>query len=196
MSVPADFTILNISGKFTMNKSLTKMDDADEILRLQGVSWWKRTAISIGTITLNIKHYRVTEDEREIEKIDITQTITGGLPGTSENRTLVWKERENEDHLFGSVIGKSRRVTPKELGELEAFLKEGWTEDTNQHGLVQAYARSNTEKSGTTWTGNQTWGVELVNGERRYTRHVSFVGPKGEEIRTKLYYDYLGPLDS
>lgn len=169
------------------------MNDTDKILSLQGVGWFKRKAISIGTVTLHIKHYKNENDE---EKIDIDQTITGGIPGTSENRTLIWKEKENEDHLFGSVIGKSRRVKPEELTELNEFLKTGWTEDSLEQGLIQAYAESNTPKSGTTWIGNQAWGIEDINGERRYARHVDFTGPGGENIQTKLVYDYLGPLAS
>ena len=110
----------------------------------------KRKAISIGTVTLSIKHFK---DEAGDEHIDIDQTITGGIPGTSENRYLVWQEREHEDHVFGHVIGKSRRVKPEELDI--AFLKEGWTADTLEHGLVQVYSESNTPKSGTTWTANQ-----------------------------------------
>lgn len=131
------------------------MTDTDTILGLQGVSWVKRKAISWGTITLHVKHYRVDSEEgdKKIEKIDIEQTITGGIPGTTENRTLTWTERENEDHLFGSVIGKSRRIKAEELEE--EWLKTGWTDDTYEHGLVQAYAESNTPKSGTTWVGNQ-----------------------------------------
>lgn len=124
-------------------------DSTDEILRLQGVSWWQRKAISIGTVTLYIKHYR---DDDGIEKVDIDQTVAG-ISGTSEKRTLTWTERENNDGIFGPVIGKSRRVN---LGELEEeFLKTGWTEDTVEHGVIQAYAASDTPKSGTTWIANQ-----------------------------------------
>lgn len=36
----------------------------------------------------------------------------------------------------------------------------------------------------------QTWGIELVDGQRRYARHVNFTGPKGEKVKTKMYYDY------
>lgn len=196
MSVPVDFTILDISGQFTMNKYLTNMDDTETILTLQGVNWIKRKAIRYGTITLHIRHYRVDPEQgqgdQKIEKIDIDQTISGGIPGTSENRTLTWQERENNDHLFGPVIGKSRRVKADEL-DIE-WLKEGWTDDTYEHGLVQAWAASDTPRSGTTWIGNQTWGIEKINGERRYTRHVDFTGPKGEKVQTKLIYDYLGHL--
>lgn len=94
-----------------------------------------------------------SEDGKKIEKIDIEQTLTGGIPGTTENRTLTWEERENNDDLFGPVVGKSRRVKAEELSD--EWLKEGWTEDTYEHGVVQAYARSDTPKSGTSWVGDQ-----------------------------------------
>ncbi|PFH54798.1 hypothetical protein AMATHDRAFT_331 [Amanita thiersii Skay4041] len=183
MAVPPDFNILDISGKFIMNKSLS--GDTDEILRLQGVGWIKRTAIRYGTLTLAIKHYK---DEDTFEHIDIDQTLTGGIPGTTELRTLSWKERPHEDHLFGAVIGKSRRCKADVLDD--EFLTTGWTSDTYEHGLVQSYVESDTPKSGTTWIANQTWGMEDVNNERRYTRHVYFTGPAREEIRVKLVYDY------
>jgi len=53
----------------------------------QGISWVTRTLISVATITLDIKHY--TEDCTE--HIDIDQTATGGIKGTTENRILDWK---------------------------------------------------------------------------------------------------------
>ncbi|KAF8203711.1 hypothetical protein BJ912DRAFT_870968 [Pholiota molesta] len=184
MAVPADFTILDISGKFIMNKTLSD-PRTDTILQLQGVGWWKRKAISLGTVTLSIKHFK---DDEGVEHINIDQTITGGIPGTTEERTLSWKEREHEDSLFGAVIGKSRRVRAEELDI--PFLQEGWTQDTLDHGLVQSYVESNTPKSGTVWIANQTWGMEEINGDRRYMRHVKFTGPQGEDIEAKLVYDY------
>ncbi|KAG6911542.1 hypothetical protein DXG01_011844 [Tephrocybe rancida] len=190
MATPESLNILDISGKYTMNKTLSD-DNSDEILRLQGVSWFKRRAISLGTVTLAVKHYK----EDEIEHIDIDQTLTGGIPGTSEKRTLIWKERKNEDHLFGAVIGKSRRTKADVFDE--DFLKKGWTEDTLDYGVIQSYVESDTAKSGTTWIANQvlmqlvqTWGIEVVNEERRYTRHVKFTGPEGQDIECRLVYDY------
>jgi len=169
------------------------MNDVDRILSLQGVGWFKRKAIMYGTVTLNIKHYK---NEANEEKIDIDQTMTGGIPGTSEYRTLIWKEKENEDHLFGPVVAKSRRLKPEELTEVNEFLKAGWTKETLEDGPIQAYAESDTAKSGNTWNGNQVWGIEVIQGEKRYARHVDFTGPGNENIQTKLIYDYIGPLDS
>jgi len=36
----------------------------------------------------------------------------------------------------------------------------------------------------------QTWGFEQVSDERRYVRHVSFIGPENEHIRARLVYDF------
>ncbi|KAK2461652.1 hypothetical protein APHAL10511_006115 [Amanita phalloides] len=189
MAVSADFTILNLTGKFMLNKTLS--DDTDKILELQGVGWFTRKAIAIATIRLFINHYK---DDDGIEHIDIKQTLTGGIPGTTENRILWWKEGKREDKIFGPVIGKSRRCTNEELSQLEEYLTKEWTEDTYQHGLVQAHAKSDTAKSGRIWTANQTWGIENINNERRYSRHVYFVGPQDQVIEARLVYDYLGRL--
>jgi len=171
MAVPSDLTILDITGKYTMvqqalyyfptipwlthvpqNKSLSD-PRTDNILAMQNVSWLTRMAIKYGTITLSVKHYKNESDGKAIEHIDIDQTITGGIPGTRETRTLIWKERENNDHIFGHVIGKTRRVPVDQLDV--AFLKEGWTADTIEHGLVQSYVESDTAKSGISWIANQ-----------------------------------------
>ncbi|KAJ7706324.1 hypothetical protein B0H17DRAFT_1036738 [Mycena rosella] len=188
MAVPATFSILDLSGKFTMNKAMS--GDTDKILALQGISWLKRSIISLAVVTLVVKHYK---DDDGVEHVDIDQTITGGIPGTREERTLSWTERSTVDSLFGAVIGKSRRVQASELEE--EFLKKDWTADTLEHGLIQSYVCSDTPKSGRTWIANQTWGIQEINGERRYVRHVKFTGPdpKEADIEDLLVYDYLGP---
>lgn len=37
---------------------------------------------------------------------------------------------------------------------------------------------------------DQTWGIQEVDGKRRYMRHLDFTGPKGEKISTVFCYDY------
>ena len=79
--------------------------------------------------------------------------MTGGIPGTREERVLDWVERVKEDSLFGAIIGKSRRLSAEEVEE--DFLKTGWTEETLEHGLIESYVLSDTAKSGTSWIGQQ-----------------------------------------
>ncbi|KAJ6505804.1 hypothetical protein C8R47DRAFT_1037755 [Mycena vitilis] len=186
MAVPADLTTLNLSGKFAMNKTLS--GDTDKILTLQDVGFLKRKVIAAATVTLDIKHYK---DDAGVEKIDIDQTLTGGFPVPKEERTLSWTERSDKDDLFGHVIGKTRRCQVAELDE--EFLKKNWTPDTLEHGVVQFLVKSDTPKSNTTWIVNQAWGIQEINGERRYARNMKFTGPKGEDIEVLLVYDYKGP---
>jgi hypothetical protein len=133
----------------SQNKALSG-NAPDQILTLQGVGWFKRKAISSGTVTLYIKHYKQDDG---VECIDIDQTLTGGISGTREERVLDWEERAKEDHLFGAIVGKSRRLKAEEIEN--DFLRTGWTEETLEHGLVESYVISDTAKSRTSWIGQQ-----------------------------------------
>ena len=108
-------------------------------------------------MTLHVTH---TKGDDGIERINIAQTLTGGFEGTTENRILDWTERENEDHIFGAVIGKSRRINPEKLDN--EYLKKGWLPDVYEHGAIQAWVKSNELKSGTDWIAEQ---VSPIRGQ-------------------------------
>ncbi|THH18405.1 hypothetical protein EW146_g2555 [Bondarzewia mesenterica] len=184
MAAPATLTTLDLSGKYTMNKTLS--GSTDEILRLQGVGWFTRKAIGLATLTLVVTHYK---DDDGVEHIDIDQTLTGGVKGTTELRVLDWQPREHEDHIFGYVVGKSKRVKVDDIED--EFMKANWLPDTVDHGAVNSYVESDTPKSGTSWIAEQVWGFEEINKERRYVRHVNFTGPESQNIQVVLVYDYI-----
>jgi len=188
MAAPPEVTTKNLTGKYVMNKTLS--DDSDDILKLQGISWFKRRAISMFTLTLVVKHYA---DEGGFEHIDIQQTLSGGISGTTEYRTLDWEERNINDDVFGALIAQSKRIKAEEVDD--EFLRSGWTEDAVEDGLILAVARSDTSKSGMEWKAELTWGFEVLDGERRYARHVKFTSSdkKDGPIFKHLYYDYAGP---
>ncbi|KAG2045003.1 hypothetical protein BDR03DRAFT_976887 [Suillus americanus] len=188
MAAPPEVTNKNLTGKYIMNKTLS--DDSDDILKLQGVSWFKRRAISMFTLTLGVKHYT---DEAGNEHIDVEQTLSGGIKGTNEDRTLDWEERSDIDDVFGAVIGQSKKVKAEEVED--EFLKSGWTEDAVKDGLVLAVDWSDTPKSGMDWRAEMTWGFEILNGERRHARHLKFTSSNKKDgpIFKRLYYDYIGP---
>jgi len=103
-----------------------------------------RSAIAFATLTLDIKHYKATEDDdrskKDVERIDINQTLTGGIKGTTELRSLDWVEHSHYDHIFGNVMGKSRRV---KLAEIEdEYLKTGWPEELVEEGLIESFVMS------------------------------------------------------
>lgn len=186
MAVPQTMTTLDLSGKYVMNKALS--DDMDGILQLQGVGWLIRKAIRIATLNLYCKHYR---DDAEVEHIDVDQTLSG-VKGTAENRPIDWVERSDYDHVFGPVMSKTKRIRVDELED--SYLKEGWLDETKEHGVILIVEQSDTTKGGLGWLCEQVWGFETMNGERRHTRRIRFVGPKGEKVHARTVLDYQGAL--
>ncbi|KAL2005636.1 hypothetical protein VTN00DRAFT_10129 [Thermoascus crustaceus] len=111
MAAPADVTVQDLNGTWVMDKTLST--PTDPILKLQGISWITRKAISYATITLSISEYAEADpaaDNKPIVHIDVEQTATGGIRGTTEKRVLSWVEREHSDHIFGNCVGQSRFV--------------------------------------------------------------------------------------
>jgi hypothetical protein len=124
-------------------------DPTDEILKLQGMPWLQRKAVSIGSLTLKIKH---TKNDG-IDSITIEQFLTGGIPGTKEERVLDWQPKAREDHVFGAVVGRSRRISVSDIDN--SYLKMAWTADTSKDQAIETVIMSDTPKSGKTWVTRQ-----------------------------------------
>ncbi len=113
----------------------------------------------MATLYLSVKHYK---DEGGVEHIDIDQTLTGGIQGTNEYRILDGTERSHEDHVFGNVLSKSRRVSLAEVDR--EWLKKEWLDDSLENGaIIFTCAKSDTEKSGTAWSSEQVKYLILAN---------------------------------
>ena len=67
-------------------------------------------------------------------------------------RPLDWQEREVEDKLFGSVVTKTKRAKADELEH--DFLRQGWSQDSLDNGVIYSSGHSNTPKSGKTWVAD------------------------------------------
>ncbi|KAI9723172.1 MAG: hypothetical protein M1828_004275 [Chrysothrix sp. TS-e1954] len=179
MASPDSITLRNLNGDFVMNKKLS--DDFDPILSMQGVGWLTRKAIGLATLTLHIKEY--TDDEGVVH-IDIDQTATGGVKGTSEKRVLNNTEREHNDHVFGKVKGSTKWM---KLSDVEdPFLKSKWLPETEKDDVIENTVTS--MDSG--WVASQVWAFQEVNGMRMYARNV--VVTKGKDRKeARLVYDYV-----
>ncbi|KAI6250891.1 hypothetical protein HI914_01009 [Erysiphe necator] len=200
MAAPANITIKNLSGKWVMDKN--KSTPPDPVLNTQGVGWAKRKAIGIATITLSVTQ---TVDDSGITHINIDQTATGGIPGTSEKRDLDWEVREHTDHVFGTLKGRTRWIALDAVKEPLSgedytdseedvkFLCEGWIEDASENGgpngerHIDSFVRN--ESRG--WTARQIWGFQLVDGARHYVRKV-IVKKEKTVHQVTLIYDYKG----
>ncbi|CZS93138.1 uncharacterized protein RAG0_03549 [Rhynchosporium agropyri] len=183
MAAPAEITLKDLSGQWVMNKTLS--DDTDAVLILQGIGWWTRKAIGLATVTLHTKQYI----EDGITHIDIDQTATGGVKGTTELRALNWEESSHNDHVFGNIKGRSRWSTFQEIDD--SFLKEGWLEGDEEkagpEGEKHIESLAVNEEKG--WNARQIWGFAMVDGKRYYVRRV--VVTKGAEVlKVRLVYDF------
>ncbi|KAA8649898.1 hypothetical protein EYZ11_001153 [Aspergillus tanneri] len=217
MAAPADITIKNLSGEWTMDKTIS--NPTEPILALQGMGFLTRKALNLATITLHVHQYPDAEDSK-VRHLDIDQIVTGGIKGTSERRITDWTKREHEDHIFGKVVGQSRflrgiagadgKVRPNvdfqtettdekvkkflrgeilvDGSETEGFLVE---EQGEEYGEGQGLWLQNfvrNEESG--WTAEQIWGFETVNGQRYYTRRV--VVAKGDKVEmARFVYTFI-----
>lgn len=182
MAAPPDTTLQNLAGKWQLNKSCS--DDFSSVLALQGVGLLVRKAATAASI-----HVKVTQpDENHVK---MAQSITSGkIPGTTEEYILDWEWRTNKDGFFGEVSGRSRWVTIED-GIKTGVMAEGeepWIDGDSQGKLVHAEGK---QENGD-WQASHLWGFEMVDGERRHTRRVRVSNNKGEELRVRMVYDFVG----
>ncbi|KAL2867589.1 uncharacterized protein BJX67DRAFT_387825 [Aspergillus lucknowensis] len=110
MAAPNDATLENLNGKWTLDKSLSS--PTDPLLALQGMNWVVRKAIGMSSVILDIKEFHEVENgsATPLTRIEILQSTTSGLPGTSEKRYIDWEERTQEDHIFGKCVVRARWI--------------------------------------------------------------------------------------
>jgi len=190
MAAPAAVTTRDISGKYVLNTKLSDPNVVEDILRVQNVSWVLRKAISLATVTLTVKH---NPDNRGVERIEVVNTLTGGIPGTTELSVLDWTNSLHEDYVFGKVLGRSKRVDFPD-GIEDPLLKEGWNASRGEKEDGVLYFYDENVGGSVHWTAEQLWGFGELNGERRHLRCVRMAGKDERARYFRLVYDYLGPL--
>ncbi|KAJ7496514.1 hypothetical protein FB451DRAFT_1455664 [Mycena latifolia] len=179
MAVPPHFTTLDLSGRFILNQPLS--DAAADVLEQQGVAEPEmRHAILCGGLSFN--HYKNDDGD---ERIWVSQEEEGRLKIADEEWALDWRERARDDPFFGPVVGRIRRV--KTHGLEPRFLRRGWTADTLKYGVLHYHV------CGRGWNVVETWGIEEVEGQRRFARHVEFTG-SNRNVEAHLVYDYMEGL--
>jgi len=171
-------TTKDLSGTYCMNRKIS--GDTDECLSMQGVGWMTRKTLSYATVTVKLTH---TTNDAGVETIQVDNTVTGGIKGSSETRILDWEWRSQTDHVWGTFKSRARRVNIADV-EVE-YLKTGWEEGTES--LIEIESDS-TEKN---WSAVQTWGFQIINGERRYARQVKLTAKKpAKTIECRMAYDF------
>lgn len=180
------------------------------MLALQGVGFITRKAINAATITLHATQMEapatealepIADPTEKVTHVNIDQTITGGLKGTSEKRCLDNRRRRHSDWLFGTVEGRTLWVRGPDAATTvvrdfgDAYLGEGWPADAD---LMVSYVENKDANGG--WIATQVWGIKTAkDGKRRYVRNI--VVTKGEgaakkRVAVQLVYDFVGERDN
>jgi hypothetical protein len=133
------------ANNLPQNKSLSNTAAMDKILGQQGVGWLLRKAAAAATLTLHIRHYT---DGAGVEHIDITQHLPRDRT-VAELRTLDGTNHANESRALGHVLSSTRRMRLADVRE--EWLRNGWTQDAVEHGVIEVLTCSETAKSKTTW---------------------------------------------
>ncbi|KAJ7115169.1 hypothetical protein C8R44DRAFT_739777 [Mycena epipterygia] len=186
MAAPASVTIADLSGKWSINKSLSDLAAIDKTLEAQGLGAPERAAVAAAEATLAFKHYKNADGVEQYDVEVVSDTRVQGVVMPGETRLLTWTDATMDSPIFGKLVVKTRRAKAAEIGD--AYLTEGWSADTLEHGLIQSEAHS---AGGINWTYNQTWGFEDVSGKRHHTRRGKFTGPTGQVIESRVVYDYV-----
>ncbi|KAG5929443.1 hypothetical protein E4U42_005910 [Claviceps africana] len=184
MAAPADKTLKNLNGQWTVNYDLS--ESADPALAIQGVGYVIRTAISYATVSLTIAQYEAPPKPPNpstdvFTHIDITQSASG-LTSTQENRCVDDTVREHTDWLFGTVHGRTKWVSLDDVQD--AYLKNGWEVEGDG-----SFIWSHVENHDYGWTADQIWGFQLIDGERRYCRNI-VVAKADQRAQFRLVYNY------
>jgi len=181
MAAPPNKSLQSLSGQWQLNKACS--DDFASVLALQGVNVLVRKTATAASIHLNIS-------QPDHQHIKMAQSITSGkIPGTTEEYTLDYEWRTNKDGFFGEVAGRSQWVSVEE-GRQTGVVDEGegdWIEGDGDGKLIHAEGKKEGE-----WEASHLWGFEIVDGERRHTRRVKISNNKGEELRVRMVYDFVG----
>jgi hypothetical protein len=164
-------------------------DDPDPVLTLQGVFWARHKAIEFATVTLNIKQYF---DDDDATHIDIVQTPTGGIEGSTELRTINGTDLQHFDTTYGHVISNNRWINFADVEGIDSFLTEGWEdqifgEAPGPDGKHHIYNIISSEEKG--WNGVMVWGFAVVEGKRHYVRRL-FMKNGYTVLKTRFVYDW------
>ncbi|KAL4988022.1 hypothetical protein BDW68DRAFT_177353 [Aspergillus falconensis] len=211
MAAPGDITVKTLKGSWTLDKPVS--NNMDGILKLQGVSWLSRKAISAATLTLNFTSGVEPSQSSGEPTVHLTmrQTLTGGIGASTEERIMDWVERERSNHIYGDVLSRSRLIkgareednsvrpdldlqskpsndATKE--EVQKFLR-GAVGQADSDDLTDLFIHDfgRNEKSG--WTAEQIWSIEVLDAQKCLIRRVAVVRDDEYEL-ARLVYKFSG----
>ncbi|KAF3401353.1 hypothetical protein DPV78_005938 [Talaromyces pinophilus] len=206
MTARSHGTIRNlITDSHPLRQDKNRSTDLDCVLKLQGIGWVSRKAISVSTMTLKITQ---ETDADGCTIMTLEPALTGGLKGAPERRPLDWTQFEQNDTLFGLVRIRSRYIDGtvisdgqvRPLVELqikdggqdrESFLGGEFSIDTKHEvtgGIIkEAFLHDFVCSINSGWIAEQIWAVENTGEEKILTRRIVVVNGKSIQTARVIY---------
>ncbi|KAL4886605.1 hypothetical protein BJY04DRAFT_213364 [Aspergillus karnatakaensis] len=173
MPAPSDISITNLTGDWVIDKS--KTENLDAALKLQGISWLRRKAVTSGTITL-----KITQTTTPDPSLMMQQGLRSIFPGVEQTRSLDWSEHEHVDAVSGAAIKvKSRFVAGTSTGGKVKPVLTVQTGGAVDVASIEGYLTSEADGSGSGgldlqrafvqdfiwceeggWSAEQVWAIE------------------------------------
>ncbi|KAL3467930.1 hypothetical protein BJX64DRAFT_282818 [Aspergillus heterothallicus] len=146
VSPPATLSIRDLNGDWTIDKANT--ENLDAALKLQGIGWLRRKAVTSGTITLKITQTATSTNPADPSasggsggtteppvQLMMQQGLRGIFPGVEQTRALDWSEHAHVDAVSGAAItvrsrfvrgirGGDGKVRPEVAGSVETAVKK------------------------------------------------------------------------
>lgn len=152
------------------------------MLKAQGVGWlWRKVLVKSG-----VELWMKQTSENGVDRLQIHGKSSNGLPDSTEDRIINGTWKELSFPIFGKIRGSTRWVKTDELQS--TWLAEGMVLDDDLVILME------TIQLDINTVTKQANGFKMLEGQRRYVRHVEVVS-EDKRIQVTLVYDYLGQLE-
>ncbi|AEO63912.1 34ce6d64-c742-4309-abcd-1148363a702b [Thermothielavioides terrestris] len=192
MAAPSDVSMHNLTGSWTMSKSLS--DSFDGALAMQGIPWIIRKLASLATLTMKAEH---DVDESGARILVFTQGASiaiGGISEEREVRVLDWREEFHSSPIFGTTSHRSRMVnlsaaTGHDGKPLDPFLTEPFLDEGEPGGENNLYELVVHQTNG--WVMEQLWGFGMLN-EQRWLMRTMAIRKGGEVVKARAVYEWNG----
>ncbi|EKG11532.1 hypothetical protein MPH_11025 [Macrophomina phaseolina MS6] len=189
MAAPQGINILNMTGSWTLNRSLS--DDLDATFALQGIPWIVRTIINYASLEIKMRQQPPSPPERPTAVIDINQIVRPGGFDTANSYILDGETREDTVPIFGTIAMHCSYVKAADVADEDSFgaSVERPLSDDERIGIMEI-----SEGVHTGWFTTTLWAFETVDGERRFCKYCTTT-KDDQKVQARLVYDY-SPIDA
>lgn len=181
MEAPGQAKILDVSGRWLLNRSLS--DSTEASFALQGIPWIVRKIINFASLELQYVQLPPPPGSTAA-RFGFKQTVSPGGFNTSNEYIFDGQKRVDTVPIFGEISARCRYIRGGELAEHVAGLSGADVDDMAILEVIQSEAMG--------WSASTVWVFEAVGGERRLVKHNTTT--KGEQVeKARIVFDYLGP---